>query len=152
MNRTFAAAVLAVGVLIPANSDAWVFQGNPGLSIWVDRSLNDLDSAEVTIDSVRVHKCAGGYNSYDVDQTLDLTGTLTVTIDAGDYCGVSVQYGTTMRIEQTGSAGFVVDYEEANTSIELDDASGTGSSALLPLDVIQGPAGGGAPRLYVDIN
>ena len=151
MNRSFLTAALAVGTLFSANAQAWVFTGNPSLNIWVDRSLNDLDTADVTVDSVRVHKCAGGYNSYDVDQTLDLTGTLTVNIADGDYCGVSVHYGTTMRIEQV-SGGFVVDYEEASTSIELDGSAGTGSSALLPLDVISGPAGGGSPRIYVDIN
>lgn len=144
-------AVLLPLTLLPMNATAWTFTGTPVANIWVDRSANDLQDANVTVDSIRVHKCAGGYNTYNVDQALDLVNTLTVSIDAGDYCGVSVQMGTTMRIQQE-NGGFIVDYEEFNTSIELDGPDGTGSAALLPLEVIEGPTSGSNPRIYVDIN
>lgn len=142
--------VCALGMLLPATASAWNYTGNPTVSIWVDRSAHDIQSASVNVAEVRVHKCAGGYATYAVDQTLDLTTTLTLTIQGGDLCGVSVDYGSTMRVEQTGQ-GWIVDHEEVSSSIELQEV-GPSSAALTPLQMVEGPVSGQYPRIYVDIN
>lgn len=147
--RHIAPVVVALAAIIPQSAYAWFYAGNPKLGIWVDRPAHDLLAADVTLNLVRVHKCGGGYDTYTVNQTLDLVTHYSITINGGNLCGVSLDWTSSMLVEKQGA--WVVEYDESVTSIELTEAD-SDYSVLSPVDVVSGTFSGAFPRAYVDID
>ncbi len=141
--------VCVLGLMLSGNAQAWEFTGNPNVSIHVDRKVGDVAKAEVIVDSVRMHKCSGGEVIYDIDQTVDLDTPLTLTIAGGDFCAMSVDYGSSMLIEIENA--WTALHHESSSMIELD-ADGNSSAALTPLELISGSWSGGYPRVIVAID
>lgn len=144
-------AALSLSLCIVPAAHAWVFGGNPTVEIWIDRPVGDIERADVTLDEIRVGKCAGGYDTYVIDQELDLASNFALTIAGGDLCSVTAIWGSTASEVERANAGWIVAHDAPSTSVDLVE-TGASSRKLTPLDVIQGPVEGQFPRLYVDIN
>ncbi len=140
------AALLAV-VSFSVSADAIQYMGNPELGIVATRGLNDITSASAYVNSVRVHKCAGGYEEYAVNANVDFAAGWTKTIAPGDYCGVSVRYGTALSVT---NGSWTVSYSEPHTSFTLDGGEAV-YQALTPFTSTQGTFSGGAPGLELTI-
>lgn len=138
-------SALALG--ISHTAQAWLFLGNPKISIAVDRPEVDLVSATVVLDQVRVHKCGGGYTDYAVDETIDAVAGWDITVTGGDLCGVSFDWDSTMAIE---GDDWALDYDEVRTSVTLDGST-TVWTGLTPFTVTEGEFSGNPPRLYVTV-
>lgn len=130
-----------------APSPGFVFVGNPVAKLRIDRPAQDLASAEVTVERVRLHACGGGATDFWVEQEVDLTEELEVAVAAGDWCGLSVAWGGEGRIE---GPSWVLSHDEPTTSVEIDSADPV-SAPLTPFTVVSGSFSGNAPRLYVRI-
>ena len=147
------ATILMGASLLGTPAHAWQWTGNPTLTLWVDREVtSDLDSADVGLGEVRVHRCEGGYDAYPVDDEVDLVEGLSVSIEGGDLCGVSVWFDTALVIRQSAD-GFQYTFQQLSKGVVLDAEVGPYSAALTPVAIEVGPLDGlGPSRLYVDIN
>lgn len=136
---------LALGLSATAN--AWVYVGNPKVSILVDRPAGDFVSGVVVLERVRIHKCGGGYIDHAVNETIDPVSGWDLAIDSGNYCGVSFDWDSTMTVE---GDDWTVEYDEAVTSVTLDGTA-TVWTGLTPYTVTEGEYSGSPPRLYVTV-
>src|SRR5687768_8483613 len=102
----FRTILALVALAAPALADAAILAGNPNLRLDVDRPQRDLEEGEVVLTSVYMHACAGGYTSYSVAQTIDPADNFTLAISAGDYCGVTFNWGSTMALWGHNTAGY----------------------------------------------
>jgi hypothetical protein len=118
------------------------------VKLQVDRAAGDLTSAVGTLDAVRMHACGGGYTDFAVDEELDLTTQVTVTVSAGAWCGVSALWGSSLVIS---NGSWTVEYAEPYTSAVIDSNPEDTSVALTPVDVVSGTPSGLPPRLYVTV-
>lgn len=145
----FPRAVLAVCVLgLSSSAEAWWYFGTHELEFKVDRTEGDLTMAEGYVEEVRVHKCGGGYDTYTIQEDVDLLVGKTISIDEGDFCGASVDWTGVVEVEKSGS--WLVEYSESHTSVTFTTADG-GSSALLPMEVITGSHSGAVPHLIITV-
>jgi len=137
--------LLALAALSSAH--AYIFVGNPEAGIQLVVPGATLTYADADVDYVRVHKCGGGYDQFDVDDTVDLAAGFTVAIDPGDLCGVSVKWASDVDF---GASGFDATYSEGHTSVTLDGSPSTVWTGLTPFTVVSGdlPA---MPRLVVTV-
>ena len=141
--------VCVLGLMLSGSAHAWTFDGNPHVSIHIDRNAGDLVKADVIVEAVRMHKCSGGEIIYDIDQTLNLKNALTLTIADGDYCALSVDYASSIDVEIANA--WTALHHESSTTIELDE-DGSSSAVVTPLQLTSGSTSGGFPRVFVDIN
>ncbi|MEQ1502060.1 MAG: hypothetical protein ABMB14_07500 [Myxococcota bacterium] len=142
--------LVLVLVLVTAPARAYIYVGNPELSLKVTRPAGDLTASAVHLDAIREHLCGGGTVDIDVDEDLtDLTDGWTTTIPGGDLCGLSFLWGGPLTTAK-GSAWTVV-YTEPYTSVGIDDAP-SASVALTPFTVAAGTFSGAAPRLLVTVD
>ncbi len=132
---------------ILSQAHAYIFIGNPGTTISVDPA-GGLTEAEATVDAIRVHKCGGGYTTFDIDETVDLIAGITIDIQPGDLCGVSVDWGSDVTF---GTDAWSGTYDEPYTSVTLDGSPSTVSTALTPFEVTSGTFSGSPPRLVVTV-
>jgi hypothetical protein len=95
-----------------------------------------------------MHKCAGGYTDFPVEQTVDLKNTFTKTVAGGDWCGVSVRWGSNVQIT---NGTWTVEYSEAYTAMAIDGNPAAENTTMTPYDVVNSPFSGGAPRLYMTL-
>lgn len=129
--------------LFPAH--AWTWVGTPVLTVMVDRPAHDLASGSAVLTKIRMHTCGGGYTDYSVGQTLDPTQPYSRSIGAGDWCGVTVVWGSDVEVSTTSATAV---YDEPYTSAEIEDGDPF-SVAMTPYEVASGTWSGVAPRLYV---
>ncbi len=65
MYKRLILGVLSLGFVDVAH--AWIYVGNPKLTVEVNRPEGDFVSGSVDLHQVRMHLCAGGYTTYAVD-------------------------------------------------------------------------------------
>lgn len=141
--------VAVVGLLVAvAPSAGWVWFDNPlpVVTLRINRASNDVTSAVGYVEAIRLHKCSGGFQDFAVEQTLDLKNTYTKTVGAGDWCGVSVRWGSNVEIT---NGSWTVEYSEPYTALALDGNPATENTTLTPYDVTHPAFSGGAPRLFL---
>ncbi len=132
---------------ITVAAHAFVYVGNPPLTLQVVREEGDLSSGSVEVTGVRVHRCGGGYTDYPIDELVDPTEPQTLVIAGGDLCAVSVGWSTDLVV---ASAAFEVRYEHAWTTVLLTGAA-RDEAELAPLVVDSGTFTGSEPALRVTI-
>ena len=133
--------------LFALSAHAYIFVGNPEANIKMVVPGTALSYADADVDYVRVHKCGGGYNQYDVSDTVDMVTGFTVDIDPGNLCGVSVKWDSDVDF---GATGFDATYAESYTSVTLDGSPSTVWTGLTPFTVVSGEVPG-LPRLVVTV-
>ena len=129
------------------SASAYVYAGNPALTIHVERNEADLLAGSGVLKGVRVYICGGGYDDYEVDESIDPVEGWSTTIEGGDLCGVAVRWDSDVDLWATS---FSVRYEELVTAVTLTGAS-SDDVAFTPLVVTAGTFSGSAPRLVVTI-
>src|SRR5690349_4510374 len=85
-------------LMLGADASAYVYIGNPILTVVATRVQGDLTVTSGHLDTLRVHRCAGGYVDHAVDETVDLVDGWTFTLPPGDYCGVSLRWGSSVEV------------------------------------------------------
>lgn len=140
-------AVLSLPFAAPAPARAVVYTGNPTVTIRVDRLAHDYVSGEVELEGVRVHHCAGGSTDHPVGEIIDPVEGFELPISAGDHCGLTLYWGSSLDI--TGP-GYVVRYDEPSTDVVLDDP--IDKVELTPYSVVSGSMGGAGPWLVTSID
>jgi hypothetical protein len=132
---------------LTAPAAAYVYIGNPPLTVQVLRSEGDLTSGSAWLRGVRVHTCGGGYTDYTADVAIDPTEGWSTTITGGDLCGVTVRWETDVVV---ASSAFELAYEYPTSAVEL-----TGSAydqvALTPFVVESGTFSGSNPKVRITI-
>ncbi len=134
--------------LLSSVAHAWIFVGNPEGNFKIELPGTQLSYAGATVDYVRVHKCGGGYDQFEVDKTVDLVNGFTVAINPGDLCGVSVKWTGDVEF---GGSNWDVTYSEPYTSVTLDGSPSTVWQGLTPFTVTNGDIPSGGPRLVVTV-
>jgi len=143
-------AVLFALVLLPIESPAFVYVGNPILGFRIDRPQGDHIDGSVTLTSVRVIDCAGGHTDYEVNKTIDPVAGYEVQITGGDLCGVTYNWGSSIDINGTGSLD---DYTVQSTASSTTVALG---HLIMPAHLTQwsvtvGSMSGGGPQVFTYI-
>jgi hypothetical protein len=142
--------LVLTGLFVSTPAFAWTWFDNlPVVSVRINRSTNDVTSAVGYVEDIRMHKCGGGFTDYAVDQTIDLKNAFTKTVGTGDWCGVSVRWGSNVAIT---NGAWTVQYSELFTALPIDSKPATMNTALTPYDVSTPTFSGTAPRLYVTVN
>ncbi len=126
-----AVAALAFGT----QAHAYIYVGNPVLTLKLDRVPGDITAGDATIDGVRVHTCGGGYVDFVLDDVADLAAGWSTTVDSGDLCGVSVDWGSSV---DATNGSWAVAYDEPTTSFTLDGNPAQVSVGLTPFSVVSG--------------
>jgi hypothetical protein len=150
MGRTVRWWVSAPVAFLSTSAWAYVWFGNPtNVVVRVDRPEEDVASALAVVTAVRMHACAGGYTDYPVGATVDLADPLEVEVDSGEWCGVSVRWGSELTV--VGS-GWTAVYDEPHTTLPVDENPEAVREALTPFTVAAGPFSGAPPRLQVTLD
>ncbi|MCB9687906.1 MAG: hypothetical protein H6735_22890 [Alphaproteobacteria bacterium] len=134
--------------LLATPAQAFVYVGNPPLTLQVVRDEADLTSGSVDLLGVRVHKCAGGYDDYEIDEVVDPTEPFTVTIAGGNLCAVTVGWSSDLTVT---NGSFVLRYEYAYTTVMLSGAA-YDEEPLVPFVVDSGTFSGSKPDLRITID
>ena len=138
---------IASALLLAAPAEAYVYVGNPPLTLQVVRTEGDLVAGSAVLLGVRVHTCGGGYTDYLVDEGIDPTETWTTTIAGGDLCGVTVRWDSDVLV---ATSSFEVRYEYPTSAIVLTGAA-YDPVALAPLVVESGTFSGSSPKVRVTL-
>jgi hypothetical protein len=134
--------------MLATDASAYVYIGNPIVTVVATRLQGDLTTTAGHLDTLRVHKCAGGYVDYEVDQTIDLVDGWTSTIAPGDYCGVSLHWGSSLEIS---NGSWTAEYDEPYTAFPVDGLDPVAQS-LTPFTITSGTFSGNAPKLVVTVD
>ena len=139
--------ILAVA-LLSTPADAYVYAGNPKITIEVTRAEDDLTSADVWLESVKVHACDGSTPTVvTVDAATDLTQPWSTTIAGGDLCGVSVRYDSALTID---TASWSVEHDEPKTQVVFNGWDPV-TVPLTPFTVQSGTFSGNPPALILTL-
>lgn len=140
--------LLPLALLTPAH--AVIYGGNPELTIWVERSPDDLIDGDVDLTNVKLSVCGGGTTTVSVGAAIDPVAGYTVAIPAGNYCGLTVTWGSVLELTGFGAGGaWVGEYDKPSTYFPL--ASPIAPVALTPFTVTSGVIYGGNPELHAVI-
>lgn len=139
----FLSAMLA----LTTSAHAYIYLGTPEPTFHLEVPNGTLQYADATVTSVRVHNCGGGYDTFPVNDDVDLVAGFSVEIDPGDLCGISVQWGSDVDFS---GVGFDATYDEPYTSVTLDGSPSTVTAGLTPFEVVSGTMPG-MPRLVVTV-
>jgi hypothetical protein len=137
-----------VVVSLSSPAHAYIYVGNPELTVRVARPAGDLTASSAHLARIREHKCGGGTVDVWIDETVDLRAGFTVSVPGGDLCGFSFDWDSAVV---TSTSGWTVSYAESFTSVAMPDAP-TGWTALTPFTVTAGSFSGDAPRLLVSVD
>ena len=147
-NANLKSAVLLLLTTVASQAaHAWVYIGNPKLTVTVDRPQHDLLAADAVIEGVRVHRCGGGFDDYSVGASYDLVDGYGLDIEGGNLCGVSVDWSDELLVETPTAS---LSYDEPSTSVTLDGTDASWS-LLTPFVVEEGTMSGAPPRMVVVI-
>jgi hypothetical protein len=139
--------VCLAAVVLPAVAMAAHYGGNPCLTLRVERAQADLTEGEVVLHEVQVHPCVGQTLTWTPDATIDPVEGWSTSIPAGDYCAVSVVWGTAMELEGNG---YVIEYDQPYTWVQLDGV--LQSADLIPFQIVSGSFYGDDPYLVIEID
>jgi hypothetical protein len=132
------------------HAHAVIYGGNPGLSLAVDHDQHDFDSGSVYLTKIRVLNCGSGYTDYSVGEWIDPVAGYQIGISAGDYCNVTLFWGSTLTVDGVGQGGaFGISYSQSVTGLTLGNAPSWAD--LLPYTVTYGVIYGGNPGVRVVI-
>jgi hypothetical protein len=132
-------------LFLPAH--AYVYVGNPPLTVRIVRPEGDLASGSVWLLGIRVHKCGGGYDEYAADLLIDPTDGWSTQIAGGNLCSVSVRWFSDVLVL---SETFEIRYEYPTTQVQLTGAA-YDQSALSPFVVESGSFFGSPPQVQITI-
>lgn len=142
--------VLALALALLPSAHAVIYGGNPGLTIDAVRVPNDLTEGSVDLAKVRMHACAGGFTDVTVDDTIDPVASHTVAVPAGNWCGVTLYWDSSMILEGNSPAGpYTLAYDEPTTYFAL--ATPIPLVYLTPYEVVTGVIYGGNPGIQLTI-
>jgi hypothetical protein len=147
MRRLAVLLFAPLGLVWAADANAVIYLGNPVLGFRVDRPQHDYVEGSVTLEKVVVHHCAGGSTTYTVDATVDPVAGHTLSIDAGNHCGVTFHWDSTIEVE---GPSYVVEHTASTTSVLLD--SSIAPKLLAPCSVTSGSMSGSCPWLLVYVD
>ncbi len=102
------------------SAEAITYSGNPQLHIEVADADAFLTEGDVELEKLRIWNCSSGYTDYTVGSIIDpVKGWTSVDLGAGDYCGATLFWDTTMTLEgeDASSNSIIVAYSQATTSI-----------------------------------
>lgn len=138
-------------LLAPATAMAITFVGNPGVSFTIEDPAGDLTTGDVLLQEVVVHPCDDADLSLSVNTWIDpVAGWSEDGLPDGDYCGVTLHWGSTLFLEGSNSNG-VVEVEGTTTSQYIPLALPS-SKVNVPHKVTVGNLPGGGPTLTLVID
>jgi hypothetical protein len=102
-----------------STANAITYGGNPVFKTGViDPSIT---SGTVVLDSVTLTDCDGSDWTLQVDETIDPVLGWEHSMPAGDFCSVTLHWGSDMELEGTNSQGTLsLEYTETSTTVPFD--------------------------------
>ena len=132
-----------------ASAHAGIYGGNPGISVWADRAQHDMNDGYAKLGKVRVHICGGNtVVDYTVDEEIDPVEGYTVTVNGGDFCGVTFFWDTDVTIHGGTGTGWGIAYTPSSTYLPIS----TMVAPLTPFNLLYGVIYGGNPELHMSID
>lgn len=119
--------------------------GNPTLTVRMVRPENDLISGTAVLGSIRVHYCgAGGYDDYDIEETIDPVQGWSGVIDGGDICDVELTWDDSSIV---ATNYFSLKSVALHHSVKITGATNT--EDWTPFTVLTGDFSGNTPLVEV---
>jgi hypothetical protein len=123
-------------------ADAVQFTGNPILDFRVDRPTDDYVQGSVTLATIRVHHCAGGYTDVSVGEAIDPVEVNSYGIPAGDHCSLTFYWATDLDID---GPSYTVRYAQGTTAVPLDTTIDPVALSPWTVQQVRGLEGGVGP-------